>query len=80
MPSMEVFESTPLEYKNEILPKHKHIFTLEASSYFGWDKYATHNLGYNRFGISGSKDEVLKEMKFDFETLKTKIIEELNKD
>ena len=79
MPSMELFENQPIEYKNDVLPKHKHIFSLEASSYFGWDRYATHNLGYNKFGVSGTKDEVLKKMNFDFETLKNKIIEELRK-
>lgn len=79
MPSMELFENQPIEYRNDVLPKHKHIFSLEASSYFGWDRYATHNLGYNKFGVSGTKDEVLKEMNFDFETLKNKIIEELRK-
>ncbi len=79
MPSMELFENQPIEYKNDVLPKHKHIFSLEASSYFGWDRYVTHNLGYNKFGVSGTKDEVLKKMNFDFETLKNKIIEELRK-
>lgn len=81
MPSMEVFEAQPIEYKNNIIPDHNHIFTLEASSSFGWDKYASkdHNLGYNRFGVSGTKDEVLRTMEFDFETIKNRIIEQLKR-
>lgn len=80
MPSMELFEKQTETYQKEIIPSVKHIFTLEASSTFGWDRYASdkhHILGLDRFGVSGTKEEVLKEMQFDFESLKSKIIEQL---
>jgi transketolase len=78
MPSTSKFDMQDQSYQEEILPNHNHIFTLEASSYYGWDKYASknHNLGFTTFGLSGEKDEVLKEMNFDFESLKQRILEQ----
>lgn len=40
MPSMDVFEQQPQEYKEEILPKNVRArVAVEALSGFGWDKY-----------------------------------------
>jgi len=77
MLSIELFEKQSEEYKDSILSNCNHIFTLEASSTFGWSAYATdkkHILGLSKFGASGTKDEVLKYMNFDFESLKDRII------
>ncbi len=80
MPSSNLFDKQSDEYKNQTLSKCNHIFTLEASSSFGFERYATnkeHILGIDSFGVSGTKDEVLKEMSFDFETLKNEIIKQI---
>lgn len=77
MPSMELFDAQPLEYKSAVIPNCNHIFTLEASSTYGWNKYATdekHTIGIDSFGVSGTKDEVLKYVNFDFDSIKEKIL------
>lgn len=82
MPSLNLFMNQSLEYQKEILGSTNHIFTLEASSTFGWEGYATdksHILGIDTFGASGTKEEVLKTVNFDFETLKQRIISVLTK-
>lgn len=79
MPSKELFAKQNDAYKNDILPKCNHIFTLEASSTYGWHDYATdsnHTLGIDTFGVSGTKDEVLNQMHFDFESLKKRILDQ----
>lgn len=78
MPSTQLFCKQLNAYQKEILGNTKHIFTLEASSTFGWDDYASsknHKLGIDTFGASGTKEEVLKKVSFDFETLKQRIID-----
>ncbi len=82
MPSTNLFDKQEIEYQNEVLGTNNPIFTLEASSTFGWDRYATdrnHVLGIDAFGVSGTKEEVLRATKFDFESLKKRIISELEK-
>jgi len=40
MPSMDVFEQQPEEYKEKVLPKNVRArVAVEALSYFGWDRY-----------------------------------------
>lgn len=80
MPSMNLFEEQPKEYQEQVLSNCKHIFMLEASSTLGLERYASdtnHVLGLDRFGVSGVKEEVLKEMQFDFDSLKQRILEQL---
>lgn len=77
MPSTNLFDKQEKEYQKEVLGEGIPIFTLEASSTFGWDRYATdkeHILGIDTFGVSGTKEEVLRATNFDFETLKKRIV------
>lgn len=77
MPSTTLFDKQTKEYQKEVLGVAIPIFTLEASSTFGWDRYATdreHILGIDTFGVSGTKEEVLKATNFDFETVKKRIL------
>lgn len=81
MPSTNLFCKQPDAYQKGILGNTRHIFTLEASAPFGWDSYASsknHKLGIATFGASGTKEEVLKQVSFDFETLKQRIIDVMN--
>ncbi|MDD2435310.1 MAG: transketolase [Bacilli bacterium] len=76
MPCMELFLVQDEEYRNEILPIGVKVIVIEAGSSFGWDQFV-YNRNYlitvDHFGISGTKDEVLKYCDFDFETIKSKV-------
>ena len=76
MPCMEVFESLPEEEKKEIIQPLVNVVTLEASNDSSWYKYATNKecvINVNKFGISASKEDVLKFEDFDYDALKDKI-------
>ncbi len=80
MPSQTLFDKQSNEYKMQLLQNSKHIFIIEASSSLGLERYATdtnHIIGLDTFGVSGTKDEVLKEMNFDFEGIKNRILKQL---
>lgn len=76
MPSMEVFEKQPEEYKKEIIEPFVNIVTLEASNDSNWYRYVSNNEGViniNTFGVSAKKEDVLKEMSFDYQSLLQKV-------
>ena len=77
MPCMEKFLSQSKEYQEEILPPGYKKIVIEAGSPFGWEKFV-YNEKYliclQDFGFSGSKEEVLKEMNFDYDSIKDKVI------
>lgn len=78
MPCMEEFLNQPKEYQEEILPTGYKKIVIEAGSPFGWEKFVYNDkylICLNQFGKSGSKDEVLKEMNFDYESIKNRILE-----
>ena len=77
MPSRELFLKQPKQYQEEILPKGVRTVVIEAGSKYGWegfvysDKYL---ITLDRFGYSGTKEEVLKEMNFDYDQILQKIV------
>ena len=77
MRSKELFLKQPKEYQEEILPKGVRTIVIEAGSKYGWegfvysDKYL---ITLDRFGYSGTKEEVLKEMNFDYDQILQKIV------
>lgn len=77
MPCMEEFLKQSKEYQEQILPPGYKKIVIEAGSSFGWEKFV-YNDNYliclNQFGKSGTKEEVLKEMNFDYESIKNKIL------
>lgn len=81
MPCRELFKKQSKEYKDSILPRGAKTIVVEAGSKLGWegfvysDKYL---ITIDDFGISGTKDEVLTHMNFNYEQIK-KRIEELLK-
>ena len=80
MPSWELFEKQPAEYKEKVLPKAiKKRLSIEALSPFGWDRYVGQEgkiLGINRFGESGPGEELMKEFGFSVENV-VKLAKEL---
>jgi len=75
MPSMELFLTEDVNYKNEILPKNIKTIVIEPSSKLGWGLFTEEKyiLGLNDFGYSGHPEEVMKKMSYDYESLKIKV-------
>ncbi|MDE5889365.1 MAG: transketolase, partial [Bacilli bacterium] len=75
MPSVELFINQSEEYQNSIIPPAAKVFTIEASSTLPWYRFASRNcaIGIDTFGCSGYKEDVLEKVKFDYETILSKI-------
>lgn len=75
MPSVELFLSQPIDYQNQVIPPNVKVITVEASSTLPWYRFASKNcaIGIDEFGVSGKKEEVLKKLHFDYDSLLNKI-------
>lgn len=81
MPCVERFLEQPIEYRNKIIPPEAKVIVLEAGSSFGWHRIASSNLEcitIDDFGVSGSSDEVLHQMNFDYDTVRDRIFDIVN--
>jgi len=71
MPSWEIFEHQPLEYRNSVLPPAVTArVALEQASTFGWERYigaGGHMIGMETFGASAPLKELQKKFGFDVE-------------
>lgn len=71
MPSWELFEKQPTDYKEEILPKKiTKRLAVEAGSQLGWHKYVGMDgsiIGMEGFGASGPGEELFKHFNFTLE-------------
>ncbi|MEG1647284.1 MAG: transketolase [Bacilli bacterium] len=76
MPVVELFLKQTKEYKQELLPLGYKTIVIEASSSTGWHQFV-YNENYlitlNQFGASGTKDEVLEQFNFDYESIKKRV-------
>ncbi len=76
MPCKELFLIQDEAYQKEMLPIGVKVVVIEAGSSYGWDQFV-YNRNYlitiDNFGISGTKDEVLKHCDFDYETIKSRV-------
>ena len=81
MPSINLFLEQPLEYQKEIIPPNVKIIAIETSDKTPWFRFTTPDrvLGINDFGYSGDSEDVLKKMEFDYNTIKNKVVELINK-
>lgn len=76
MPCVEKFEEQSVEYKESLIPIGYKTIVIEFSSSHGWHNYVYNEkylITIDKFGKSGSKDEVLLDSKFDFNSLIKKI-------
>lgn len=82
MPSWEIFESQDKEYKLSIIDNTKPVFSIEAASGFGWERYTkeTENvICINEFGESGNGAILYSKRGFNVENISNKIKNILNK-
>lgn len=76
MPCIETFLKVDANYQRQLLPEGIRTIALESSSSYSWHQFVKdpkYLLNINDFGYSGKKDEVLKKMDYDYESLKAKI-------
>lgn len=52
MPSWELFETQPSQYRLEVLTEGVPVLGIEAGTSFGWDRYADETVTIDRFGAS----------------------------
>ncbi len=69
MPCLEIFDSQPAGYRNEILPPGIPRLSLEAGSVQGWYKYVLegHPVGMDHFGASAPAEELYPHFGFTAE-------------
>ena len=72
MPCMELYNVQPESYKRELFPKNVPIFVIEYGSNFGFEKFVPSSdylFTINKFGICASKEDVLKYMNLDMNSM-----------
>lgn len=80
MPCQELFECQSEKYKSEILPKNVKTIVIEAGSSYSWYKYVTNEeclITVDKFGASGTTEQVLEYCNFDFITILDKVRNQL---
>lgn len=81
MPSWELFEKTDQNYQDSVIDRSKPVFSVEAASGFGWERYTKNTkniICVNEFGESGNGDELYKKRGFNVKDISERIIKILN--
>ena len=76
MPCMELYNMQNVNYKTQLFPPGKPIFVIEYGSSFGWEKFVPSSdylFTVDRFGVSASKEDVLRSSQVDMDTIIEKI-------
>lgn len=79
MPSVELYQKQIDSYKETVINPQKPVVSLELGSSTPWAKFANLNIGINRFGLTGSFDEILKKLKLTPSDIANRILEFLTK-
>ncbi len=69
MPSWELFEQQPDDYRAEILPAGRPVVSVEAGTTLGWARYATASIGIDRFGASAPGSLVMERLGLNVENV-----------
>jgi transketolase len=62
MPSWELFEAQPLDYRRAILPPNVPAISVEAGVEQGWSRWAGASASIERFGASAPGPTVLAQL------------------
>ncbi len=65
MPTWEMFNHQPHEYRQSVFPDGVPILAVEAGSVNGWREYAHSVIGMTNFGASGPLKDVLNYFGFN---------------
>lgn len=60
MPCWELFEEQSAQYKTSVFPAGVPVVSVEASSVFGWERYAHASVGMRSFGASAPAKDLYK--------------------
>lgn len=72
MPSWELFDAQPQEYRDSVLPPSACKVSIEAGITLGWQKYVGEKgaiIGIDRFGASAPGDKVMQEFGFTIDNV-----------
>ncbi len=76
MPSWELFEKQPADYKEKVFPKQiRKRLAVEAGTVYGWERYTTEEgdmIGMHTFGKSAPAEDLFKEFGFTIENVVAK--------
>jgi transketolase len=62
MPSWELFERQPEQYRTSVFPPSVPVVAVEAGVSFGWERYADRTVSVDRFGASAPGSEVFRRL------------------
>jgi transketolase len=82
MPSWELFDEQPAEYRGAVFPRDIPMLAVEAAVPIGWYKYLQGRgdvIGLNRFGASAPGETVMKNLGFTVEHVVEKSRQSLEK-
>lgn len=75
MPSWDVFEAQPEEYRKSVFPAGVKVLSVEAGTTCGWERYADASIGINHFGASAPGDVLMEKFGFTVENVVSKVKE-----
>src|SRR5688572_1673107 len=76
-PSLDLFDSQPMDYQNEVLGDRSRLVCIEAGRSDGWYKYANRDalvIGIDRFGASAPYERIAEELGFTAEKVAERIV------
>ncbi len=69
MPSCELFDAQPDDYRDSVLPNGAPCLSIEAGSTVGWHRYADDVIGFDKFGASAPGGVVMEKYGFTVENV-----------
>jgi transketolase len=82
MPCVEVFDRQSVEYRTSVLGDNLPVFTVEAGSTFGWDRYTARGgaaIGIERFGASAPSSVLAEKFGFTPQQVADTVLATINK-
>jgi transketolase len=78
MPSWDRFDGQDEDYKDEVLPPHLPVVSIEAGTTFGWHQWADSAIGIDRFGASAPGATVMAKLGISADAVVTAVHELLD--
>jgi len=75
MPSWELLEAQPDEYRESVFPPGTPVVAVEAGVALGWERFADRTVSVDRFGASAPGAEVLHRLGVTSEAVTTAVRE-----
>ena len=75
MPSWELLDAQPDEYRESIFPPGVRVVAVEAGVGLGWQRFAERTVSVDRFGASAPGEEVLRRLGVTSEAVTTAVRE-----